>query len=197
MLNLQQFFWFVWLCNNVQTVHKASKFRESKCGRQGSRRQMLVWRLTILQFFGFKVFFLNRRRIVPDVKCPPGILGCQMPPGDIGASNANWGYWGVKCHPGVLGRQMPLEAVGASKATPRLLGRQRPVGVKRQGRQRAQWPYGVKGHKASVFRESKFGRQGSRRQRSRASKEMNPEQTELLRTEITPRRRASKLKLLC
>ena len=40
-----------------------------------------------------------------------------MPPGGIGVSNATWGYRGVKCHP---------EFTGASKATPRLLGRQRP-----------------------------------------------------------------------
>ena len=55
-----------------------------------------------------------------------GLLGRQMPPEGIWASNATRRYWGVKCHPTVLGRQMPLEAVGASKATPRLLGRQRP-----------------------------------------------------------------------
>jgi hypothetical protein len=36
------------------------------------------------------------------------------------------GYWGVKCHTGVLGRQMPPEGIGASNATPNLLGRQRP-----------------------------------------------------------------------
>ena len=134
MLNLQQFFWFVWLCNNVQTVHKASKFRESKCGHQGSRRQMSVWRLTIMQFFGFKLFFFNLTVIASKKNCS----GRQMPPRDIGVSNATRRYWGVKCQLGVLGRQMPLEAVGASKATLRLLGRQRPVGVKRQGRQRAQ-----------------------------------------------------------
>ena len=134
MLNLQQFFWFVWLCNNVQTVHKASKFRESKCGHQGSRRQMSVWRLTIMQFFGFKLFFFNLTVIASKKNCS----GRQMPPRGIGVSNATRRYWGVKCHPGVFGRQMPLEAVGASKATPRLLGCQRPVGVKRQGRQRAQ-----------------------------------------------------------
>ena len=33
---------------------------------------------------------------------------------------------------------------------------------------------GHKGQKASVFRESKFGHQGSRRQMTRASKDMNP-----------------------
>ena len=42
------------------------------------------------------------------------------------ASNASWDYWGVKCHPGVLGRQMPPGGIGASNATPNLLGRQRP-----------------------------------------------------------------------
>ena len=26
-----------------------------------------------------------------------------MPPGDIGASNATRGYWGVKCHLGIIG----------------------------------------------------------------------------------------------
>ena len=64
------------------------------------------------------IFFLNltviaSKKIVPDVKCPPGVLGCQMPPGDIGASNANRGYWGVKCHPRVIGES---KAWGSQKA---------------------------------------------------------------------------------
>ena len=127
MLNLQQFFWFVWLCNNVQTVHKASKFRESKCGHQGSRRQMSVWRLTIMQFFGFKLFFFNLTVIASKKNCS----GRQMPPRC---------YSGVKCHLGVLGRQMPPRGIGASNATLNLLGRQRPPrgywGVKGQAIQK-------------------------------------------------------------
>ena len=92
------------------------------------------------------------------------LFGRQMPPGGIGASNATRGYRGVKCHP---------EFTGASKARgvkgPNSLMASKIRGVK--------GPYmgrGHKGHKASEFRESKFGRQGSRRQRSWASKEMNP-----------------------
>ena len=49
-----------------------------------------------------------------------------MPLEIIGASNATQGYWGVKCHPGVLGRQMPPGGIGASNATLNLQGRQRP-----------------------------------------------------------------------
>ena len=41
------------------------------------------------------------------VKSHLGVLGRQMPPGGIGASNATWGYWGIKCHSVVLGRQRP------------------------------------------------------------------------------------------
>ena len=142
MLNLQQFFWFVWLCNNVQTVHKASKFRESKCGHQGSRRQMSVWRLTIMQFFGFKLFFFNLTVIASKKNCS----GRQMPPRGIGVSNATRRYWGVKCQPGVLGRQMPPGGIGASNAT------------------RGYW--GVKGHigiigESKAIRASKGRRQGS------------------------------------
>ena len=107
------------------------------------------------------------------------LLGRQKPLGGIGASNATQGHWGVKCHLGVSGRQMPLGGIGASNATLVLWGSQRP-----QGRQNA----GVKVHEESNIgaseirgvrdqvrgQGSKFGRQGSRRQRSRASKEMNP-----------------------
>ena len=113
------------------------------------------------------------------VKSHLGVLGRQMPPRGIGASNATWGYRGVKCHLGVLGRQMPPGGIGASNATLVLWGSQRP-----HGRQKA----GVKVHEESNIgaseirgvrdqvrgQGSKFGRQGSRRQRSRASKEMNP-----------------------
>ena len=98
------------------------------------------------------------------------------------------GYWGVKCHPGVLGRQMPPRGIGASNATRgywgvKGLGASKGRGVKGPNSLTAskirgvKGPYmgrGRKGHKASEFRESKFGRQGSGRQRSRASKEMNP-----------------------
>ena len=91
------------------------------------------------------------------IKCHPGVFGHQMPPGGIGVSNATRGYWGVKCHP---------QFTGASKANPRLLGRQRPEASKIRGVKGPYMGKGRKGHKASEFRESKFGRQGSRRQRS-------------------------------
>jgi hypothetical protein len=123
-------------------------------------------------------------KIVSGVKCHPRLLGRQMPPRC---------YWGVKCHQRLLGRQTPLEVIGASNATQGLLGRQMPPGV--LGRQMPHWDYrGVKGHTgvkrpASRFMRSqrlgrqrsgasgirwggqgsKFGRQGSGRQRSRAS----------------------------
>ena len=73
-------------------------------------------------------------------------------------------YWGVKGHP---------EVIGASKAR----GVKGPNSLTASKFRGFKGPYmgrGRKGHKASEFRESKFGRQGSRRQRSRASKEMNP-----------------------
>ena len=124
--------------------------------------------------------------------------GRQMPHRGIGASNAIRGYWGVKCHPRVLGRQMPPRGIGASNATRGYRGVKCHPGV--LGRQMPHWDYrGVKGHTgvkrpASGFMRSqrlgrqrsgasgirwggqgsKFGRQGSGRQRSRASKEMNP-----------------------
>ena len=74
---------------------------------------------------------------------------------------------------------MPPRSIGASNATLGLQGSQRP-----HGRQKA----GVKVHEESKIgaseingvrdqvggQGSKFRRQGSRRQRSRASKEMNP-----------------------
>ena len=93
-----------------------------------------------------------------------------MPSRGIGASNAT---------PGVLGRQMPPGGIGASNATSGLWGRQMPYGRQKSG---------VKVHEESKIGASeirgvrdqvgglgsKFGRQGSGRQRSRASKEMNP-----------------------
>ena len=132
---------------------------------------------------GFKNFEKKIWKIVPGVKCHPGV---------IGASNATWGYWGVKCHLKVMGRQMPPHGIGASNTTwgcwgvkghPKVIGASKARGVKGPNSLTAskirgvKGPYmgkGRKGHKASEFRESKFGRQGSRRQRSRASKEMNP-----------------------
>ena len=133
---------------------------------------------------GFKNFEKKIWKIVPGVKCHPGV---------IGASNATWGYWGVKCHLKVMGRQMPPHGIGASNTTwgcwgvkghPKVIGASKARGVKGPNSLTAskirgvKGPYmgkGRKGHKASEFRESKFGRQGSRRQRSRASKEMNPQ----------------------
>ena len=114
-------------------------------------------------------------KIVPGVKCHPGV---------IWASNATRGYWGVKCHPGVSGRQMPPRIYWGVKGHPEVIGASKARGVKGPNSLTAskirgvKGPYmgkGRKGHKASEFRESKFGRQGSRRQRSRASKEMNPQ----------------------
>ena len=68
------------------------------------------------------------------VKCHSGVLGRQMPPRSIGASNATRGYWGVKCHP---------EFTGASKARgvkgPESLRASKIRGVKR--------PSMGKGHK--------------------------------------------------
>ena len=117
-----------------------------------------------IQKMGFKNFEKKIWKIVPGVKCHPGVFR---------ASNATRGYWGVKCHPGYWGVKCHTEFTGASKARgvkgPNSLMASKIRGVK--------GPYmgkGRKGHKASEFRESKFGRQGSRRQRSRASKEMNP-----------------------
>ena len=91
---------------------------------------------------------------------PPRGLGRQMPPGGIGASNATQGYWGVKCHPRVLGRQRPhgRQKAGVKVHEESKIGASEIRGVRDQ--------MGGQG--------SKFGRQGSRSQRSRASKEMNP-----------------------
>ena len=87
-----------------------------------------------------------------------------MPHRGIGASNATRGYQGVKGHPEVIGASMARGVKGPNSLTASKI---RGVKGPYMGR-------GRKGHKASEFRESKFGRQGSRRQRSRASKEMNP-----------------------
>ena len=90
------------------------------------------------------------------VKCHSGVLGRQMPPRGIGASNATWGCWGVKCHP---------EFTGASKATLRLLGRQRPwasKGPKASRRQKSgasKGPLWVKAMKAT--RRQSSGSQNS------------------------------------
>ena len=111
----------------------------------------------------------------------PRLFGRQMPLESIGASNATQGllgrqmpprgYWGVKCPPGVLGRQMPhwdyrgvKGHTGVKRPASRFMRSQR-LGRQRSGASGIRW--GGQG--------SKFGRQGSGRQRSRASKEMNPE----------------------
>ena len=65
-----------------------------------------------------KILKKNSEKLFRASNATQVLFGRQMPPGGIGASNATRGYRGVKCH---------LGFTGASKATPRLLGRQRPV----------------------------------------------------------------------
>ena len=76
----------------------------------------------------------NATRRYWGVKCQLGVLGRQMPPGGIGASNATWGCWGVKGHPEVIGASKACgrQKAGASKG-PIALRRQRPQGVRLQG----------------------------------------------------------------